>query len=978
MLALQRLTLSCLSLCVLGLALSGCSGGSNTSPTSTPTTPTTTNNPSPTVTSLSPTSVTAGAAAQTLTITGTNFISTSTVTFKGASHAATYVSATSMTLSLTTTDQTTAGSFPVVVTNPTPGGGSSTAVNLAINNPAPTVTSISPSTVSAGAGATTVTLTGTGFIAGSTVTFAGAAVTPTIVSSTSLTIPLTAANLAAVGTFPIVVTNPAPGGGSSTAVNLTVTASVSGLVYKGASVGSTVTAYAVNSDGTNGSAIGSAKTDADGKFTIALSSTPTGPVRITAVGGNYVSEFDGTTITGTSSVSAILDSVSGSVTGLSITPASDFINSYTAGQLSSKKTMSEATAHSTAEALIRSYVGLSSKAVLESLVPVFDKPSISSNPDGFTLGLFIGALASLGHTDVPSSPDDVIAALSADISDGVFDGKAFGTPVPLSGAVAAAVRMKAVALATTTPPTLSPTAGTSDMLLALGVYISSGKAIKDAGILPGDVVNLESSFFTGVTSCTCTPASSGLSASSSGAMTAYSLAGRQYLIVAARQQGVVVIDITDPTLKAPPINAWPVVSSKTFSGADVGGVIAITGLAGHPQVLAYAYQSKTIAVLNLNTLITGNPATDNPVDITTSLTLKATYPVGFSGGSAYIAGGIPDTGRLGVWLDTADGYGLLPLTALTSASTTSPVALTLPFIVDSASGQEIAENVGGDISNNQLLGGNYRGIHLMELGKGKSYYMPSSVVQKVATYFSGYLIDGNSVDSALRVGILTSEDTPAAAFLNLKTAVETDPTSTTTSSLGTLAPASGGLVQVVLGSGYSPTLSGSAVDKTSHLVLFMAGYSNDFAVGKLQDPASVAAGATWEGMSDWSYFTINNAKTAPLSSYEYATDPHSVGVVVNQTTGTPYGYLFDGASDRGVVQIDMVNFLTLARKGTTGDGAHQPGVDPSTATTSVAGKTGVVLQEFTWTNPTAPIAAIRHTVTQEEFPNQPMLKPQPK
>ncbi|QHN05126.1 hypothetical protein FTO74_18565 [Granulicella sp. WH15] len=974
MLALQRLIFSCLSLCVLGVALSGCSGNSNSTPT--PTTPTPTNNPSPTVTSLSPASVSAGAAAQTLTITGTGFVSTSTVTFKGASHSATYVSATSITLSLTTADQATAGSFPVVVTNPTPGGGASKAVNLAVNNPAPTVTSISPSTVSAGSGATTVTVTGTGFVSGSTVTFAGAAVTPTIVSGTSLTIPLTAANLAAAGTFPIVVTNPAPGGGASTAINLTVTASISGLVYKGASVGSTVTAYAVNSDGTNGSAIGSAKTDADGKFTIALSSTPTGAVRVTAAGGNYVSEFDGTTITGTSNVSAILDSIGGSVTGLVITPASDFINSYTAGQLSSKKTTSEVTAHSTAEALIRSYVGLSSKAVIESLVPVFDKPSITSNPDGFTLGLFIGALAALGHTDVPSSPDDIIAALSADISDGVFDGKVFGTPIPLSGAAAgAAVRMKAVALASTAPTTLSPTAGTSDMLLALGIYISSGTAIKNAGILPGDVVNLESSFFTGVTSCTCTPASSGLLASSSGAMTTYSLAGRQYLIVAARQQGVVVIDITDPTLKAPPINAWPVVSSKTFSGSDVGGVIAITGLAGHPQVLAYAYQSKTIAVLNLNTLITGNPATDNPVDITTSLTLKASSPVGFSGGSAYIAGGIPDTGRLGVWLDTADGYGLLPLTALASASTTSPVALTLPFTVDST--QEIAENMGGDVTNSQLLGGNYRGIYLMELAKGKSYYMSSSAVQTVATRFSGDLIDGNSVDSALRVGILTSEDTPAATFLNLKTAVETDP-SPATAALGTLAPASGGLVQVVLGSGYSPVLSGSAVDKSSHLVLFMAGYSNDFAVGKLQDPASVAAGATWEGMSDWSYFTINNASTAPLSSYEYATDPHSVGVVVNQTTGTPYGYLFDGASDRGVVQIDMTNFLALSRKGTTGDGAHQPGVDPSTATTTVGGKSGLVLQEFTWTNPTAPIAAIKHTVTQEEFPNQPMLKPQPK
>ena len=450
--------------------------------------------------------------------------------------------------------------------------------------------------------------------------------------------------------------------------------------------------------------------------------------------------------------------------------------------------------------------------------------------------------------------------------------------------------------------------------------------------------------------------------------------------MAARQQGVVVIDITDPTLKAPPINAWPSISSKIFSGADVGGVIAITGLSGHPQVVAYAYQSKTIAVLNLNTLITGNPATDNPVDVLTSLTLAATSPVGFSGGSAYIAGGIPDTGRLGVWLDTADGYGLLALSSLTSASSTVPVSLTGLLTVASTSNQYIAENMGGDIANNELLGGNYGGLQLLDLAKSKSYYMPSTAISAIGTRFSGDLIDGNSVDGTLRVGILTSEDTPAAVFLNLATATESDATTP-----GALTAPTGGMVQVVLGTtggygGGGPVLSGSAVDKNSHLALFMAGYSNDFAVGKVQDPAAAAAtGAPWAGMTDWSYFTINKATTAPLSSYSYATDPHSVGVIVNQTTGTPYGYLFDGSTDRGIVQIDMLNFLALTRSGTTGDAAHQPGVDPSTATATVGAKTGLVLQEYTWSNPTTPIAAaVKHTVTQEEFPNQPIVTPQPK
>jgi hypothetical protein len=1068
-LSLRRLSLSLVGL--LGLSLSGCL---NSSPTNTATAPTTPNNPVPTISALAPASAIAGAAAQTLTINGTGFLSTSTATYNGTAHTATFVSATSLTIPLTTADQATVGMYPVVVTSPTPGGGSSAAVNFAVNpvpNPAPTVTSIAPGVVLAGSGAQTITVTGTNFIKATTVTFAGTAITPTIVSGTSLTIALSAGNVATAGSFPIVVTNPTPGGGSSAAVNLTVNnpaptvtslspaalapgspaqtltvtgtnfsalstvtyngvahaativsptsltiplttadlatagnyavvvtnpapgggsstaisftvsglPTLSGTVTKGPSVGSIVTAYPVNADGSNGAAIGTATTDTNGTFKLILSTLPTGAVRLTAAGGNYISEFDNMSYTGTSSMSLLLDTAIVSTSGLSITPGSDFVSSYAAGLLLSKTAMAEPAAHATAEALMVSYIGLSKSAVIETLLPVFDKPSITSNPDGFTLGLFLGALATQGHTVSPSAPDELIALLSEDISDGLFDGKMGTTPIPLPSAPVAMIRMKDVVPDATTA-FLSPTAGTSDMLLALGTYISSGSAILTPGITQPDVAALESSFFTGVTSCTCTPAASGLSASSSGATTTYSLAGRQYLIVAARQQGVVVIDITDPTLKTPPINAWPSISSTTFGGADVGGVVAITGLSGHPQVLAYAYQSKTIAVLNLSKLITGNPATDNPVDVLTSLTLKATAPVGFSGGSAYIAGGIPDTGRLGIWLDTADGYGLLSLSSLTTASSTAPVALTSLLPVDSTSSQEIAENMGGDITNNQLLGGNYRGLQLLDLAKSKSYYMPSSAISAVGTQFSSDLVDGNSVDSALRVGILTSEDTPTAVFLNLGSAVESD--STVAGTPNSFTAAKGGLVEVTLGAsgGYynsGPILSGSAVDKNSHLALFMAGYSNDFAVGKLQDPAAAAAAGTpWTGMTDWKYFTINSAKTAPLSSYNYATDPHSVGVVVNQTTGTPYGYLFDGSTDRGIVQIDMLNFLALTPAGPTGDAAHQPGVDPSTATATVGTKTGLVLQEYTWTNPTTPIpAVVKHTVTQEEFPNQPMRAP---
>ena len=929
------------------------------------------NNPVPTVTSISPSSAVAGAAAQTVTVTGTGFVSSTTATFNGTAITPTIVSATSLTIQLTAANQATVGAYPIVVTNPAPGGGSSAAVNFTVNNPAPTVASISPSSAVAGAAAQTVTVTGTNFLSSSTATFNGTAITPTIVSSTSLTLALTVADQASVGTYPIEVTNPSPGGGTSTAVNFAVTGPVvSGTVYKGASVGSTVTAYEVNANGSDGTAIGSATTDSKGDFSIALTVLPPGAVRFTSTGGSYTSEFNGSTVTGTSNVSALFDKVTASISGVSITPASEFVDSYTTGLLIAGTVTSESAAHAKASAMMLGYLGISSKDVIELLIPVFDKADITANPDAFTLGMFIGALATEGNAVVPTSPDDLIAALSLDISDGSFNGLAGTTPVPLSGAVPPAIRMrqaKNAKPAASGSGTLSTTAGTTDMLLAVGTYITTGSSPAANSITVAEVMSLENAFFGGVSLCTCTPSSTGLLAFSSGASTTYSLDGHQYLIEAARQEGVVVVDITNPEIANPPINAWPSISSTVFSGQDVGGVIAITGLSGHPQVLSYAYSSKTISVLNLDTLITGNPATDNPVDLTTTLTLTAPSPVGFSGGDAFIAGGIPDIGRGGIWLDTADGYGLLLLSSLTSGATSVPLS-TLYTVQDPS--EAIAENVGGDIGNSQLLGGDYNGIDLTELGKGQSYYLPSSSITSILTGFDPYgrFIDGNSVDGNYRVGILTSEDENVAGFLNLAAVTETN--STGTGVLNALAPGAGGLVQVILGTsgGYGdggPVLSGSAVDPGSHLALFMAGYSTDIAVGLLQNPATVAAGSSWTGLSDWSYFTLNNSPE--LADYYYATDPHSVGVVVNQTTKTPFGYLFDGSTDRGIVQIDLTNFLNMTRAGTTGDAAHQPKGDPGATITSGGGK---VIQEFTWTDPTTPLFAKKKT--QADVPRQPM------
>jgi hypothetical protein len=81
---------------------------------------------------MSPPSLAAGPAAQTLTVNGSGFISASIVTLNGAAHASSFVSASQLSVSLSANDLAATGTFPVIVTNPAPGGGSSSSVNSSV------------------------------------------------------------------------------------------------------------------------------------------------------------------------------------------------------------------------------------------------------------------------------------------------------------------------------------------------------------------------------------------------------------------------------------------------------------------------------------------------------------------------------------------------------------------------------------------------------------------------------------------------------------------------------------------------------------------------------------------------------------------------------------------------------------------------------------------------------------------------------
>jgi hypothetical protein len=183
-------------------------------------------NPVPVLSTLAPSSALQGGPAFTLTVTGSGFVSGSTVRWNGSNRTTTFVSATQLTAAIPASDLVTAGTAQVTVFTPAPGGGTSSAVSFAVTavNPVPVLSTLAPSSALQGGPAFTLTVTGSGFVPASTVQWNGVNRTTTFVSATQLTASIPASDLVAVGTAQVAVFTPAPGGGTSGAVFFTVTA----------------------------------------------------------------------------------------------------------------------------------------------------------------------------------------------------------------------------------------------------------------------------------------------------------------------------------------------------------------------------------------------------------------------------------------------------------------------------------------------------------------------------------------------------------------------------------------------------------------------------------------------------------------------------------------------------------------------------------------------------------------------------------
>ncbi|HEY2472373.1 MAG TPA: hypothetical protein VGI45_31590 [Terracidiphilus sp.] len=161
----------------------------------------------PTLSSISPSTVTAGSSGFTLTVSGTNFTSGTQILWNGVAQATTVVSNTQLTAAIPATEIANAGTVAIRVmkSDTTTSGSMMLTVTGGSGNPNFSLTSLDPYTVAAGSAAFTLTATGVGFANGDSITLNGTPIATTFDSATQLQATVPATSVATMGTIQVAV-----------------------------------------------------------------------------------------------------------------------------------------------------------------------------------------------------------------------------------------------------------------------------------------------------------------------------------------------------------------------------------------------------------------------------------------------------------------------------------------------------------------------------------------------------------------------------------------------------------------------------------------------------------------------------------------------------------------------------------------------------------------------------------------------------
>jgi hypothetical protein len=171
----------------------------------------------PTISSLTPSSVSAGGAAFALTVSGSNYGSGATVVYwNSTALTTTYVNSTVVTAAVPASLIASPGSISITVVT---GNGTSSGLPFTINPAVPIITNLSPSRVTAGANAFTISVVGGNFTSAAIVNWGAMPLATTRMAGETLAAQVPASLVATAGTVSVTVTTV---GGTSAPATFTI------------------------------------------------------------------------------------------------------------------------------------------------------------------------------------------------------------------------------------------------------------------------------------------------------------------------------------------------------------------------------------------------------------------------------------------------------------------------------------------------------------------------------------------------------------------------------------------------------------------------------------------------------------------------------------------------------------------------------------------------------------------------------------
>lgn len=634
-------------------------------------------------------------------------------------------------------------------------------------------------------------------------------------------------------------------------------ATLSGQVYAAGVSGAVVSVYLADVAGAaTGAALATATTDSLGRYSLTLPTVPGGPVLVVAVGGTYTSEADGSTQT-LGTLATLLASIAAGANTAHINPLTNTI-AAAAARLLAQGGLTLAQALAQAAAVVNPLFGVAALSADPSLLLV---DPLATAGDGWWLAALLGTLEQLRvNAAIPAAA--LYQALRDDAADGRLDGLQGTLPVSLGGAGTAA-------------STLAASLFTTQWSGAANAYAASQPRYAAATVAISGALQASAQ-------------AAGLAIGSSGSIAPLlTQAGGTQLYFAARGDGLVMLDMSDPAhpvaSRLAAINRAVMrntsVSPATGSFSSLDGIVinpTPINTAARAKVFAilYSYASKTVVSVNL---------TDGVV--ADSVALPISKSTQFSGASASIAGGIADGKRGRIWLATGDG-----LLGVDPSNLQAPV-----LTIAQPTGTQINENLGGDPAKDIVYSPDYqnRGLVVFNLAEVKAYVMDNTAWRStVGSFANGSEVDGVALDSQYSVAVMNLEGSTSIGVMAYTTP------SGAAGEVGSLS--AGARFKAFASAGTS--LAGAAIDPVSHTGLFV-GEGAGLAVGVLDDPA----GASWAGFSRF--------VRAGTTSYRFEPhDPHTVGAF--SIAGKPYGFVLQGSSKPyRVGVIDLTAFLAAPTSG---------------------------------------------------------------